>query len=142
MVVPRALDRRGSVAPMSGLARQRILAEGSRDTRRPLTESELHEREAELLARWFSGVFTDRQDARFAAIEGARQRTFAHDLEQASEEVLALAFPGPETDAEVELQQYPGTRDDDEEIDYDEEIEFDDGLSDFLAEDATGWGLS
>jgi len=126
---------------MSGLARQRILAEGSRDTRRTLTESELHEREAELLARWFSGVFTDRQDARYAAIEGARQRTFAHDLEQASEEVLALAFPEPETDPEVELQQYPDMGDDDE-IDYDEEIEFDDEPPDVLAEDASGWGLS
>lgn len=142
IVVPRAMDRRGSVAPMSGMARQLILAGADRDTRRTLTESELHEREAELLARWFSGVFTDRQDARYAAIEGARQRTFAHDLEQASEEVLALAFPEPETGPEVELQQYPGTRDDDEEIDYNEEIEFDDGLSDVLAEDADGWGLS
>lgn len=141
MVVPRAMDRRGSVAPMSGLARQLILADADRDTRRTLTESELHEREAETLARWFEGLFANRQEARYAAIEGARQRTFAHDLEQASEEVRALAFPEPEAEPEAELQVYPDSRDDDEEIDYDEEIDFDD-LADELEEDEPAWGLS
>ncbi|GAA1747318.1 hypothetical protein GCM10009810_04920 [Nostocoides vanveenii] len=141
MVVPRAMDRRGSVAPMSGLARQLILADVDRDTRRTLTESELHEREAETLARWFEGVFANRQEARYAAIEAARQRTYAHDLEQASEEVRVLAFPEPEAEPEADLQVYPDSRDDDEEIDYDEEIEYDD-LIDELEDDEPAWGLS
>jgi len=40
------------------------------------------------------------------------------------------------------LQEYPDTRDDDEEFDYTEEIEFDDDLSDLLVEDESGWGMS
>ena len=45
--------------------------------------------------------------------------------------------PKPEAEpaAEPALQEYPDTRDDDEEFDYTEEIEFDDDLSDFLVED-------
>src|SRR5699024_4786498 len=111
MVVPRAIDCNGSVAPMSGLVRQLALRDTDRETRRTLTEAETHRREAALLTRWLDGVFTDRQDARYAAIEGGRQRTYAHDLEQASDEVRALAFPAPED--EQELQEYPETRDDD-----------------------------
>lgn len=137
MVVPRAIDRNSSIAPMSGLVRQLALRDTDRDTRRTLTEAETHRREAALLTRWLDGVFTDRQDARYAAIEGGRQRTYAHDLEQASDEVRALAFPAPE-DLQ-ELQEYPDTRDDDAEIDYDEEITFDEDVEDEGHE--TGWGM-
>ena len=94
-----------------------------------------------MLLRWTDGVFTDRQDARYAAMEGARQRTYAHDLEQASEEVLALAFPTPNEGRELEPQEYPDTRDDDEDIDYDEEISFDDD-GDEIEDVEQGWGMA
>lgn len=145
MVVPRAIDRNGSVAPMSGLVRRLALQGDNQDTRRTLTEEQTHRLEAAMLTRWLDGVFTDRQDGRYAAMEGARQRTYAHDLEQASDEVLALAFPTPEEEEEpeVDLHVYPETRDDDEEIDYDEEIDFtEDAKSDFDAGDSAGWGLT
>ena len=144
MMVPRAIDRNGSVAPMSSLVRTHALRDVDQDTRRVLTETEIHRLEAALLTRWIDGVFTDRQDGRYAAIEGGHQRTYAHDLEQASDEVLSLAFSKPEAEpaAEPALQEYPDTRDDDEEFDYTEEIEFDDDLSDFLVEDESGWGMS
>ncbi|MCI1261799.1 MAG: transposase family protein [Tetrasphaera jenkinsii] len=144
MMVPRAIDRNGSVAPMSSLVRTHALRDMDQDTRRVLTETEIHRLEAALLTRWIDGVFTDRQDGRYAAIEGGHQRTYAHDLEQASDEVLSLAFPKPEAEpaAEPALQEYPDTRDDDEEFDYTEEIEFDDDLSDSLVEDESGWGTS
>ncbi|GAA3620294.1 hypothetical protein GCM10022199_25950 [Marihabitans asiaticum] len=139
MVVPRAIDRNGSIAPMSGLVRQVALNAAEQDTRRPLTEAETHHLEAALLTRWFDGVFTGRQDARYAAIEGARRRTYAHDLEEASQEVRALAFPAPELSEEP--QEYPDTRDDDEEIDYDEEITFDVDVEESI-QDESVWGLS
>jgi len=142
MVVPRALDRRGSVAPMSGLVRQLALADLDRDTRRTLTESEIHEREAQTLARWFEGVFADRQEARYAAIEGARQRTLAHDLEQASDEFRALAYPALDAEGDADLEVYPNTRDDDDEIDEDEEIDFDEESIDGIDESHFEWGLS
>lgn len=115
MMIPRAIDRNGSIAPMSSLVRTHALDGVDQDRRRVLTDTEMHRREAALLTRWIEGVFTDRQDARRAAIEGARQRTYAHDLEQASEEVRALAFPEPEPvpETEPELQTYPDTRNDD-----------------------------
>jgi len=142
LMVPRAIDRNGSVAPMSSLVRTQALRDVDQDTRRVLTETELHRLEAALLTRWIDGVFTDRQDGRYAAIEGAQQRTYAHDLEQASDEVRSLAFPEPdvEPDEEQVLQEYPDTRDDDEEFDYDEEIDFDDDLDDLAAE-APSWGM-
>lgn len=140
LVIPRALDLRGSIAPMTGLARQLVLSDASRDTGRTLTESEVHEREAEILARWSDGVFSDRQDARYAAIEGARQRTFAHDLEQASREVLALAFPEPEAEPESTLPVYSTSGDDDEIDDDDEEIQFDGDWDEFSEID--GWGMA
>ena len=141
MVVPRAIDRNGSVAPMSGLVRQLALQGDGQDTRRTLTEEQTHRLEAAMLLRWTDGVFTDRQDARYAAMEGARQRTYAHDLEQASEEVLALAFPTPNEGRELEPQEYPDTRDDDEDIDYDEEISFDDD-GDEIEDVEQGWGMA
>jgi hypothetical protein len=143
MMIPRAIDRNGSIAPMSSLVRTHALDGVDQDTRRVLTDTEMHRREAALLTRWIEGVFTDRQDARYAAIEGARQRTYAHDLEQASEEVRALAFPEPEPvpETEPELQTYPDTRNDDEEFDYDEEISFDTDLDETAADDE-GWGLA
>lgn len=135
MVVPRASDRNSSVAPMSGLVQRLASDELGRDTRRVSTESERHLVEAALLSRWRQGIFTDRRDARFAAIEEGRQRTFAHDLEEASDEVRALAFP---TAVEEPMPQtYPDGRDDDEEIDFEEDIQ-----DEWDEDDEPGWGLS
>lgn len=144
MMVARAIDRNGSIAPMTSLVRAQALQGVDQDTRRVLTATETHRLEAALLTRWIEGVFTDRQDGRYAAIEGARQRTYAHDLEQASEEVLALAFPESELEpvAEPGLQEYLDTRDDDEEFDLDEEIDFDEDGDESIDDDESVWGLS
>lgn len=95
-----------------------------------------------MLTRWSQGVFANRQEARLAAIEESRQRTHAHDLEEASEEVRLLAFPQPDDAYEPEFHVYVEERNDDEEIGYDEEITFDDDQDGNENDADSGWGLA
>ena len=142
MVVPRASARNGSIAPMSGLVHKLALEGVDCDVRRTLTDEQRHRLEAAMLTRWSQGVFANRQEARFAAIEESRQRTHAHDLEEASEEVRLLAFPQPDDAYEPEFHVYTEERNDDEEIEYDEEITFDDDQDGNENDADSGWGLA
>lgn len=143
LVVLRASDRNASAAPMSGLVEKLAAEELDRDTRRVSTEEERHHAEAALISRWREGIFTGRQDARFACIESARQHSYAHDLEAASQEVLALAFPPVEESQATTYPETAGSRTgagpNDEDCS-DEEIAFDEA-DELWASDESGWGL-
>ncbi|UJH70067.1 hypothetical protein [Ornithinimicrobium sp. INDO-MA30-4] len=123
---------------MSGLVQKIADEDRGQGTHRVSTEDERHRAEAALISRWREGVFASPRDARYASIEGAQQHALASDLEEASEEVRALAFPPPEEAQEPPTYVDAGPVGFPGELDLDDEIVFDDEFADM----EPGWGLT
>jgi hypothetical protein len=146
MMVPRAIDRNGSVAPMSSLVRTHALRDMDQDTRRVLTETEIHRLEAALLTRWIPWRL--HRPPRRAVCRDRRRSANAPThmtSEQASDEVLSLAFPKPEAEPASRVQRCRSTPTPamtTRSSTTTRRSTFDDDLSDSLVEDESGWGMS